>query len=636
MVYDALHLYISNDAFTFEPIYADPSTKRETLVISRDTGLITLNAPQTANPNRQEEVITVLGIIGLIHLNAGDHIAVITHRYKVGKLGGKDVYKIVGHRVVPVRKSRLHLSEQQMKDDDGYMKMLNQLLGSGFFYFSYDYDLTNSLQRQSERGEVDNKPIWQQSDERFFWNRHMQKKLIEHTTQKNMDMSNFILPIMCGFIQIKHDIINEKSFTYALVSRRSVYRAGTRYHSRGIDDQGNVSNFVETESIVYLDDANIKAAYVQTRGSIPLYWKQVVNARYQPKLVVEAHEKTAESFRKHFDDQIGRYGNQVVVNLINTKGYELPVGQEFARQIKNLNDSRIHYVHFDFHKECKNMRWDRISVLIDQIQDDLDAQGYLLLDGKTAKRKQSSVVRTNCMDCLDRTNVVQSVLARRVLNIQLKEIGVLRADQKVEDTDKFEGMFKHLWADNADAISQQYSGTGALKTDYTRTGKRTRAGAFQDLQNSIIRYVKNNYLDGARQDAFDLFLGNYLVDPTTASPYKPVAKPAHTFLLPIAIVLCVMMINFTILVPPQSATAKYLEIAFWIGVIGVILRVMLQWGTDYVDLPKLSGSPAAAVEFEVAKGDVGGVGRTAGRKGDAIQMTELGNIVHPEGDRKND
>jgi hypothetical protein len=29
-------------------------------------------------------------------------------------------------------------------------------------------------------------------------------------------------------------------------------------------------------------------------------------------------------------------------------------------------------------------------------------------------------------------------------------------------------MRKNLWADNADAISMQYSGTGALKTDYTR------------------------------------------------------------------------------------------------------------------------------------------------------------------------
>ena len=78
------------------------------------------------------------------------------------------------------------------------------------------------------------------------------------------------------------------------------------------------------------------------------------------------------------------------------------------------------------------------------------------------------------------------------------------------------------------------------------------------------------------QDAFDLFLGNYNVDPTTASPDRAVEKPPHTYLvkwlkeigdvklcvwlinvekqIPIAIVLCVMMINFTILVPPRKFT----------------------------------------------------------------------------------
>lgn len=45
-----------------------------------------------------------------------------------------------------------------------------------------------------------------------------------------------------------------------------------------------------------------------------------------------------------------------------------------------------------------------------------------------------------------------------------------------------------------------------------RTGQRTKAGALQDLQNSVARYVKNNFLDGNRQDSFDLFLGKYQLE----------------------------------------------------------------------------------------------------------------------------
>ena len=69
-----------------------------------------------------------------------------------------------------------------------------------------------------------------------------------------------------------------------------------------------------------------------------------------------------------------------------------------------------------------------------------------------------------------------------------------------------------MWADNADICSIQYAGTGALKTDFTRTGKRTPIGALKDGMNSMIRYYKNNFADGFRQDAIDLFLGNYKID----------------------------------------------------------------------------------------------------------------------------
>ena len=35
----------------------------------------------------------------------------------------------------------------------------------------------------------------------------------------------------------------------------------------------------------------------------------------------------------------------------------------------------VRYEYFDFHNECKNMRWDRISVLIDRIKDDIERVG---------------------------------------------------------------------------------------------------------------------------------------------------------------------------------------------------------------------------------------------------------------------
>lgn len=67
-----------------------------------------------------------------------------------------------------------------------------------------------------------------------------------------------------------------------------------------------------------------------------------------------------------------------------------------------------------------------------------------------------------------------------------------------------------MWADHADAIANAYAGSGALKTDFTKNGKRTQMGNLEDGYKSALRYVKNNYFDGPRQDGFDLFTGAWI------------------------------------------------------------------------------------------------------------------------------
>jgi hypothetical protein len=48
--------------------------------------------------------------------------------------------------------------------------------------------------------------------------------------------------------------------------------AGVRFISRGLDDNSNVANFVESELIVTYEKHLY--SFVQVRGSIPLFWEQ--------------------------------------------------------------------------------------------------------------------------------------------------------------------------------------------------------------------------------------------------------------------------------------------------------------------------------------------------------------------------
>jgi hypothetical protein len=98
-----------------------------------------------------------------------------------------------------------------------------------------------------------------------------------------------------------------------------------------------------------------------------------------------------------------------------------------------------------------------------------------------------------------------------------------------------------VWADNADMISRQYSGTGALKTDFTRLGKRTFVGAANDAVNSLVRYIKNNFFDGERQDSLDLFLGKFTVGRDN-SPFEAADKPPYFYIVP-----CMMLVAASIL-----------------------------------------------------------------------------------------
>jgi hypothetical protein len=70
-----------------------------------------------------------------------------------------------------------------------------------------------------------------------------------------------------------------------------------------------------------------------------------------------------------------------------------------------------------------------------------------------------------------------------------------------------ESTFKHIWSDNGDALSMQYAGTGALKGDFTRKGKRTMGGILADLGSNVKRAVQNNFADVYRQRVIDMMHG---------------------------------------------------------------------------------------------------------------------------------
>jgi len=262
------------------------------------------------------------------------------------------------------------------------------------------------------------------------------------------------------------------------------------------------------------------------------------------------------------------------------------------------------------------MKFENVKVLLDRLQGEFDGISYCRISDKSPNpaKQQNGVVRTNCMDCLDRTNVVQSAIAKRVLSAQLRSIGVLSDKESLDDHEHFMDVFRNLWADHADYISKGYSGTGALKTDFTRTGKRTKQGLLQDGQNSIVRYFKNNYFDGDRQDAFDLFTGAWLPrrGPATALALVTDGRPLITQAMPYVLFFSVFMIFAGVILPRQSNYSLYYYNIFWFLFVALALVYILGHGIEYVQWPRLN-PPNDAIFYE-------GPGYKSGTKGTGFTL----------------
>ncbi|KAJ7325270.1 hypothetical protein JRQ81_018290 [Phrynocephalus forsythii] len=403
-------------------------------------------------------------------------------------------------------------------------ELLKMLMDSDSFYYSLTYDLTNSVQRQSAC-EKTTLPLWKKVDDRFFWNKHMTEDLI-NIGKPEVDF--WIIPIIQGFVQIEELVVNyneasdeEKSspetppqetvcvddihpcFLVALISRRSRHRAGMRYKRRGVDKNGNVANYVETEQLIHVHNHTL--SFVQTRGSVPVFWSQV-GYRYNPRPRLDKSEKeTIPYFRAHFEEQLKIYTKQIIINLVDQTGREKIIGDAYLKQVLLYNNPSLTYVSFDFHEHCRGMKFENVQTLTDAISDIITDVKWCWVDQAGVICKQEGIFRVNCMDCLDRTNVVQAAIARVVMEQQLKKLGVMPPEQPLPV--KCNRIYQIIWANNGDAISRQYAGTAALKGDFTRTGERKLAGVMKDGVNSANRYYLNRFRDAYRQAVIDLMQG---------------------------------------------------------------------------------------------------------------------------------
>ncbi|XP_063126883.1 synaptojanin-1 isoform X16 [Rattus norvegicus] len=459
--------------------------KEECLMFESGAVAVLSSAEKEAIKGTYAKVLDAYGLLGVLRLNLGDtmlhYLVLVTGCMSVGKIQESEVFRVTSTEFISLRVDA---------SDEDRISEVRKVLNSGNFYFAWSasgvsLDLSLNAHRSMQEHTTDN---------RFFWN----QSLHLHLKHYGVNCDDWLLRLMCGGVEIRTIYAAHKQAKACLISRLSCERAGTRFNVRGTNDDGHVANFVETEQVIYLDDC--VSSFIQIRGSVPLFWEQ-------PGLQVGSHrvrmsrgfEANAPAFDRHFRTLKDLYGKQIVVNLLGSKEGEHMLSKAFQSHLKaSEHASDIHMVSFDYHQMVKGGKAEKLhSVLKPQVQKFLD-YGFFYFDGSAVQRCQSGTVRTNCLDCLDRTNSVQAFLGLEMLAKQLEALGLAEKPQLVT---RFQEVFRSMWSVNGDSISKIYAGTGALE------GK----AKLKDGARSVTRTIQNNFFDSSKQEAIDvLLLGNTL------------------------------------------------------------------------------------------------------------------------------
>ncbi|XP_042085482.1 synaptojanin-1 isoform X1 [Ovis aries] len=462
--------------------------KEECLMFESGAVAVLSSAEKEAIKGTYSKVLDAYGLLGVLRLNLGDimlhYLVLVTGCMSVGKIQESEVFRVTSTEFISLRVD---------SSDEDRISEVRKVLNSGNFYFAWSasgvsLDLSLNAHRSLQEHTTDN---------RFFWN----QSLHLHLKHYGVNCDDWLLRLMCGGVEIRTIYAAHKQAKACLISRLSCERAGTRFNVRGTNDDGHVANFVETEQVVYLDDT--VSSFIQIRGSVPLFWEQ-------PGLQVGSHrvrmsrgfEANAPAFDRHFRTLKNLYGKQIIVNLLGSKEGEHMLSKAFQSHLKaSEHAADIQMVNFDYHQMVKGGKAEKLhSVLKPQVQKFLD-YGIFHFDGSEVQRCQSGTVRTNCLDCLDRTNSVQAFLGLEMLTKQLEALGLAEKPQLVT---RFQEVFRSMWSVNGDSISKIYAGTGALE------GK-AKAGKLKDGARSVSRTIQNNFFDSSKQEAIDvLLLGNTL------------------------------------------------------------------------------------------------------------------------------
>ncbi|XP_058756825.1 phosphoinositide phosphatase SAC3-like isoform X3 [Vicia villosa] len=514
-------------------------------------------------------VTTCYGIVGFIKLLGPYYMLLITKRRQIGAICGHTVYAISKTEMIPLPNSSVRSNITDSKNENRYKKLLCTVDLTKDFFFSYSYHIMRSLQRNmcgAETGHVLYETM-------FVWNEFLTRGIRNHLQntfwtvalvygffkQDTLEISGreFILTLIAR---------RSRHYAGTRYLRRGVNdkgRVANDVETEQIVFEDVPEGFPIQISSIIQNRGSIPLFWSQETSRLNI----------KPDIILSKKDQNYQATRLHFENLVKRYGNPIIIlNLIKThekKPREAILRQEFANAIDFINkdlseEDRLRFLHWDLHKHFQS-KATNVLLLLSKVaayalaltgffycqasstlrpedcpkwpptddavkrsfsptrkadNDDEDANDLerrpsdeinVSNENGSAKspRLQRGVLRTNCIDCLDRTNVAQYAYGLAAIGHQLHSLGIVE-HPKVDLDDPVANDLMQFYERMGDTLAHQYGGSAAHNKIFSaRRGQWRAATQSQEFFRTLQRYYSNAWMDAEKQDAINVFLGHF-------------------------------------------------------------------------------------------------------------------------------
>jgi hypothetical protein len=84
------------------------------------------------------------------------------------------------------------------------------------------------------------------------------------------------------------------------------------------------------------------------------------------------------------------------VNLIDKKGSQKKIGDKFTELFNKIKDNTLNYTWFDFHGECKKMKWENLRKLLSIVEEELTSYGSFIAELQVGLNQRQAISSETC------------------------------------------------------------------------------------------------------------------------------------------------------------------------------------------------------------------------------------------------